>query len=57
MQGFYTKNSKFNLSFALANPQSDDYTKLLRDLDVIAAQLAKLAAVRLVLPHFGVNLR
>ena len=52
-QGFYTKNTDFNLSFALLNPSSDDYTKLIRDLDVIATQLKKLAAVGsgLVMAH------
>jgi mannan endo-1,4-beta-mannosidase len=42
-QAFYTKNTNFNLSYALANPQSEQYTKLLRDLDTIAIQLQKMS--------------
>jgi len=37
---FYTKN--FDLGKALANPDSVDYRNLLRDLDLVAAELKKL---------------
>ena len=46
-QAFYTKNTHFNLSFALANPASPQHAGLLRDLDALAAQLAKLSALGL----------
>merc|ERR1712232_1225875 len=42
-QAFYTKNTKYNLSYALANPTSVQYTKLIRDLDTIAIELTKLS--------------
>lgn len=41
--GFYTKDTNYNLSQALANPSSEQYTTLIRDLDAIAEQLAKSA--------------
>ena len=46
-QAFYTKNTRFNLSYALVNPTSPQYTKMISDLDVIAIQLTKLAALDL----------
>jgi mannan endo-1,4-beta-mannosidase len=41
-QAFYTKNTNYNLQYALANPNSPQYIKLIRDLDTIAIELAKL---------------
>jgi mannan endo-1,4-beta-mannosidase len=46
-QAFYTKNTHYNLSRALANPTSEEYVKMIRDLDTIAVQLAKTSAVDL----------
>ena len=46
-QAFYTKNTNFDLSKAFANPMSPQYSKLLSDLDTIAVQLKKLAALDL----------
>jgi len=42
-QAFYTKNTNYNLSYALANQASQQYTKLIRDLDAIAVQLTKMS--------------
>jgi mannan endo-1,4-beta-mannosidase len=42
-KGFYTNATTFDLERALANPQSEDYKLLLRDMDVIAAELKKFA--------------
>ena len=39
--GFYTKNTTFDVEAALADPNSDDYKLLLRDIDAIAVQLQK----------------
>ena len=44
-QAFYTKNTKYNLSYALANTGSQQYTKLLFDLDTVATQLQKTVAL------------
>jgi mannan endo-1,4-beta-mannosidase len=38
-RGFYTYATTFDLAYAMANPQSEDYALLLRDIDAIAAQL------------------
>lgn len=40
--GFYTRATTFDLAYALAHPQSDDYQLLLRDIDVISNQLKRL---------------
>jgi len=40
--GFYTNATTFNLANAIANPDSEDYQLLIRDIDAIAAELAKL---------------
>ena len=43
-RGFYTEATTFDVQKALANPQSQDYKLLLRDIDVIARELKKLDA-------------
>jgi mannan endo-1,4-beta-mannosidase len=43
-RGFYTDSTTFNLGAALANPQGTDYGLLIRDIDVIAAELQKYKA-------------
>jgi mannan endo-1,4-beta-mannosidase len=40
-RGFYTQGTTFDLPAALANPQSEDYQLILRDIDAIAVQLEK----------------
>ncbi|MGM7719705.1 glycosyl hydrolase [Metabacillus sp. Hm71] len=40
--GFYTRATTFDVEYALNNPDSDDYQLLLRDIDVISAELKKL---------------
>jgi mannan endo-1,4-beta-mannosidase len=40
--GFYTFATSFDLASALANPKSDRYQLLIRDIDAVAAELAKL---------------
>lgn len=40
-RGFYTPGTSFDLPGALANPASDDYQLILRDIDAIAVQLQK----------------
>lgn len=42
MGGFYTKNTTFNIKYALEHKKSEDYQLLLRDIDVIAEQLKRL---------------
>lgn len=42
--GFYTRATEFELAAALANPASERYRLLLRDMDVVAAELKKLDA-------------
>ncbi|MBV9850549.1 MAG: beta-mannanase, partial [Armatimonadetes bacterium] len=42
-RGFYTDATTFDVQKALADPQSEDYRLLLRDMDAIAAQLQKFA--------------
>jgi len=42
--GFYTRATTFDVQKALANPNGEDYKLLLRDMDVIAAQLKKFDA-------------
>jgi len=39
--GFYTHATTFDVSKALANPDSEDYKLLIRDIDAIAVQLKK----------------
>lgn len=41
-RGFYTEATTFDVAAALANPKGEDYRLLLRDIDVIAAELKKL---------------
>jgi mannan endo-1,4-beta-mannosidase len=43
-RGFNTDATTFNIKTALANPNSNDYKLLLRDIDAIAVQLKKLQA-------------
>jgi hypothetical protein len=38
-QAFYTENTTFDLAYAMNNPESEDYKLLIRDMDLIAAQL------------------
>jgi mannan endo-1,4-beta-mannosidase len=40
--GFYARATTFDFAKALANPESEDYRLLLRDIDAIAVQLTKL---------------
>lgn len=42
-RGFYTEATTFDLAEALADPESQRYQLLLRDMDAIAAQLRKFA--------------
>jgi len=39
--GFYTQHTTFDVAAALADPTSEEYRLLLRDIDVIAAELKK----------------
>lgn len=41
-QAFYTKNTTFDLSYAMRDTSSEDYKLLIRDIDLIAAQLLRL---------------
>jgi mannan endo-1,4-beta-mannosidase len=41
-RGFYADSTTFDLAAALADPSSDDYKLLLRDIDAIAVQLKRL---------------
>ena len=43
-RGFYTEATTFDVQKALANPDSEDYRLLIRDMDVIAGELKKLQA-------------
>lgn len=45
-KGFYTNATTFDVQRALANPNSEDYRLLLRDMDTIAVELKKLAAAK-----------
>ena len=42
-KGFYTNATTFDVQKALADPKSPEYALLLRDMDVIAAQLQRLS--------------
>jgi mannan endo-1,4-beta-mannosidase len=44
--GFYTYATTFDVAYAMANPDSEDYALILRDIDAIAVQLAKLQAAK-----------
>jgi hypothetical protein len=41
-QGFYTKNTTFDLAKALADTTSEEYTLLLRDMDIVAGLLKQM---------------
>ena len=41
-QAFYTKNTSFDLEYALNNPTSEDYQLLIRDIDIVAEKLLRL---------------
>ncbi|MDT0343489.1 glycosyl hydrolase [Streptomyces litchfieldiae] len=41
-RGFYTDATTFDLAAALADPESEEYALLLRDIDAIAAELSRL---------------
>lgn len=41
-RGFYTEATSFDLAYALANKDSEDYSLLIRDIDAIAVQLKRL---------------
>ena len=45
-RGFYTDATTFDVQAALANPNSNDYKLLLRDIDAIALQLKKFSDAR-----------
>ena len=45
-RGFYSDATTFDLKAALADPQSNDYKLLLRDIDAIAVQLQKFSDAR-----------
>ena len=42
-RGFYTVATTFDVEKVLANPASEDYQLILRDMDVIAAEMRKFA--------------
>lgn len=41
-QAFYTKNTTFDLVYALNNPTSEDYLLLIRDIDIVAEKLLRM---------------
>jgi hypothetical protein len=41
-QGFYSKNTTFDLAYAMNNPTSDDYQLLIRDMDIVANLLKRM---------------
>lgn len=41
-RGFYTDATTFDIEYAINNPASEDYKLLIRDIDVISAELLKL---------------
>jgi len=41
-QGFYTKNTTFDLSYAMNDTTSEEYSLLIRDIDIIAQRLLRL---------------
>lgn len=41
-RGFYTDSTTFDVGYAMAHPDSEEYALLLRDIDAIAVQLKKL---------------
>ncbi|MFN4242295.1 MAG: glycosyl hydrolase [Tepidisphaerales bacterium] len=45
-KGFYTNATTFDLAAAVADPESEDYALLLRDIDAIAVELRKFADAR-----------
>jgi mannan endo-1,4-beta-mannosidase len=46
-RGFYTEATTFDVSIAMNNSSSEEYTLILRDIDAIAAQLKKLQDVNI----------
>ncbi len=42
-RGFYTNATTFNLEAALAHPEGNDYRMLMTDIDMVSAELGKLA--------------
>jgi len=42
-RGFYTNATTFDLEVALAHPESQEYTLLMTDIDMVAAELRKYA--------------
>ena len=42
-RGFYTEATTFDVAKAMEDPQSEEYTLIIRDIDAIAVQLKKLA--------------
>lgn len=42
-RGFYTEATTFDVARAMANPSSEDYKLMIRDIDVIAVELRKFA--------------
>lgn len=45
--GFYTRATSFNIKEVLANPDSEKYQLILRDIDAIASELKKLEALHI----------
>ena len=45
-RGFYTEATRFDVAKAMADPGSEEYRLLVRDIDVIAVELKKLADAR-----------
>lgn len=45
-KGFYTEATTFDVAAALADPQSEGYRLLMRDIDAIAVELKKLQAAK-----------
>lgn len=41
-QAFYTKNTTFDLEYALNNPTSEEYQLLIRDIDIVAEKLLRM---------------
>lgn len=45
-KGFYTEGSSFDIEKALADPESEEYRLIIRDIDVIAEELKRLQEAR-----------
>lgn len=45
--GFYTSATTFDVKYALDNPDSPEYSSLIRDIDIVAAELKKLSDAKI----------